>query len=103
MSGKKGNSKEQSNYKGYKILLWKAYFDKGWSLTNYFKYPLIAFGWATDNVQATLIIGLIWAFSCLILGRVWFKYRMIDTENEINNIFNPFQREVRKKLNSIKH
>lgn len=81
----------------YRPLLWKAYFDKGFSLTNYFKYLLLLFGWATSDVQNTIIIGIIWCFSCLILGRLWFYYRLIDTEQEILNQFNPFVKDMRER------
>jgi len=80
----------------YKLLLWKAYFDKGFGLTNYFKYALLLFGWATDDVGSTLKIGITWAIACLILGKIWFHYELIDTENEIQNNVNPFMREMRK-------
>lgn len=94
-----GKTTLKTELKCYKLLLWKRYFDTGFSLTNYFKYLLLIFGWATDDVKTTIIIGIVWAFACLILGRLWFHYRLIDTEQEIMNIFNPFQREVRAKLN----
>jgi len=86
----------------YKVLLWKAYFDKGFSLTNYFKYVLLVFGWATNDVKNTIIVGVVWFFCCLIIGRLWFHFNLIDTENEINNIFNPFQREVRHYIKKRK-
>ena len=82
----------------FKLLLWKAYFDKGFSLTNYFKYVLLLFGWGTGDVRATIVVGVVWALVCLILGRVWFHYKIIETEHEIDNIFNPFAQEVRKHI-----
>ena len=84
----------------YRTLLQKAYFDKGFSLTNQFKYILVLFGWATDDVKKTIIVGVVWAFSCWLLGRWWFRKRLIDTEKEIDNFFNPFQREVRNYINT---
>ena len=84
--------------KCYKVLLWKAYFDKGFSLTNYFKYILLVFGWATSSVNQTITIGLVWAIGCLILGRVWYKYKIVEIENEVANHFNPFMVEVRKAV-----
>ena len=83
----------------FKTLLWKTYFDKGFALTNYFKYLLLVFGWATNDVKTTIIIGIVWCLVCVILGKMWFKYRLIDTELEISNIFNPFCRDMR---NSVK-
>ena len=83
----------------FKLLLWKAYLDKGFAQTNYFKYALLFFGWGTGDVETTLWIGVGWAFLCLIIGRLWFHYRLIDTEAEIVNLFDPFAREVRAKLN----
>lgn len=82
----------------YKLLLWKAYFDKGFGLTNYFKYLLLVFGWATDDVRTTVIIGIAWAFSCLILGKIWFYFKLVDTEYEVQNNVNPFCNEVREAL-----
>lgn len=82
----------------YRPLLWKAYFDKGFALTNYFKYILLLFGWATADVQNTIIIGVVWCFGCLILGRLWFHFRLIDTEQEILNQFNPFVKDMRDKI-----
>jgi len=82
----------------FRLLLQKAYFDKGFGLTNYFKYVLILFGWATDDVKNTIIVGILWIVSCWIIGRLWFRFKLVDIENEINNIFNPFQREVRQHL-----
>ena len=79
----------------YKFCLWKAYFDKGFGLTNQFKYALVLFGWATSNVQTTLIIAIVWAISCLIIGRLWFHFRFIDAEHEVQNVVNPFVAEMR--------
>ena len=82
----------------YRTILWKAYFDKGWSLTSYIKYAIALFGLASLDVKSTMIIGIIYGLACLVLGRIWFKYKLIETENEIGNIFNPFQKQVRQKL-----
>lgn len=85
--------------KAFKILLWKAYFDKGWSLTNYFKYLLLFFG-LFDLITATVAtwFAVGYCVSCFIIGWFWYNYGLIETENEVNNLYNPFQKEVRKKL-----
>ena len=88
--------------RGYKLLLAKTYFDKGWGLTNQLKYVLILFGFLeglkTNSAKYTIILAVVYGLGCYILGRLWYKYKFIETENEINNIFNPFQREIRAKL-----
>lgn len=85
--------------RAYKLLLWKAYFDKGWSLTNYFKY-LLAFGGIFQLIDAKqgIIIAVVYVLLCFIVGWIWFNAGLIDTENEVQNVFNPFQREVREAL-----
>lgn len=86
--------------KGYKfkILLAKAYFDKGYGLTNYFFKLVAVFGLTTQLAKATFYILFFYSFLCYFIGRWWYKYKFIEVENEINNIFNPFQREMRKKF-----
>lgn len=85
--------------KAFKILLWKAYFDKGWSITNYFKY-IIFFVGLFDLVTAIQAFWSIVAYviGCFIIGWAWYNTGLIETENEVNNVYNPFQREVREKL-----
>ena len=83
--------------KGYRFLLAKAYFDKGFALLNYFKYAL-ALVLVKIDLTTGFIVGAIYAVVCYIIGRLWYKAHLIDTELEIGNIFNPFQREVREKL-----
>ena len=91
--------------KGYKLLLAKAYFDKGWGLTSYMKYVIALFGLYSigENISMTIMmeIAVVYSIGCYFLGRMWYNYRLIDTENEINNMFNPFQREMREKLIGI--
>jgi len=86
----------------FRILLWKAFFDKGFGLLNYLKYILAIAGigavFQGISFIWIIVIGLIYAVICLILGRWWFKNHLIDVENEINNQFNPFQREVREHI-----
>ena len=85
--------------KAYKFLLWKAYFDKGWGLTNYFKYVIAFFGiYELVDVERALWIISFYLLSCLFIGWAWFRYGFVDTENEIQNVFNPFQKEMRAKL-----
>lgn len=81
----------------YKFCLWKAYFDKGMGLTSYLKYAVALFA-VKFPLKLGIIVGVSYFIFCLILGRVWYYYRIIDTENEIGNIFNPFTRDVRKSL-----
>lgn len=86
----------------YKTLLWKAYFDKGMAMMNYPIKVLMVLGIGAAFNDYSLfgigIFGFIIGILALIIGRLWFHYRLIETEIEINNIFNPFCQEVRKKL-----
>lgn len=83
----------------YRILLWKAYFDKGFGLLNYLKYVLVVAGFGAAfqgiSIYWIIFIAFVYALACFMLGRYWYKHKLIDVENEINNIFNPFQREMR--------
>ena len=85
--------------KVYKYLLWKRYFDTGFSLTSYIKYAIALFGISSLDVKATMLIAVIYAVSCLVIGRLWYHYKLVEVDAEISNLFNPFQREVRAKLN----
>ena len=86
----------------FKILLAKRYFDAGWAITNQFKYIIILFGLyegiQSQSIKWTIIIGIAYAIFCYVFGRLWYHFKLIETENEISNLFNPFTRDMRKKL-----
>jgi len=87
--------------KFYKVALHKSYFDTGFNVLNYLKYPLVLLGFAIPNAKNILIIAFIYAVCCYFLGWWWLNFGMKDAENEVNNNFNPFMREIRKKVNSL--
>ena len=82
----------------FKLLLAKAYLDKGWGLTSYFKYAVALFAIRIPRVEWGILVGIIYVIICYLIGRLWYKHKFIEIENEIGNIFNPFQREVRKHI-----
>lgn len=79
-------------------MLWKAYFDRGYAVTNYFRALLFFYGAASLDVMRTMLFAAAWGISCFVLGKLWYDYGLAETENEIQNRFNPFQKEVREKL-----
>lgn len=82
--------------KGYKLLLHKAYFDKGMGLTNYVKYMIAFFGIASSDARNTLIIGFVYAICCYFLGLWWYKSNLVLSEREISNQFDLFVKEMRQ-------
>lgn len=81
------------------LLLWKFYFDKGYSILTYFKYPfLLILGADTlssgGNNKLLIIISSIGYFLlCFSLGLIWAK-KLQEQENEIANSFNPFVKKM---------
>src|SRR3990167_2346946 len=96
--GIKLTKKKREHLKGYRLLLQKAYFDKGLGLTNYAKYLIAFFGLATDDVKTTMWIAFVYGIACYAIGRLWYKHHLIDTETEIGNMVNPFVQEMRQKI-----
>ena len=89
-------------FRFYTLFLHKAYFDRGWALTNYFKYLFAFVGiFELINVSAAIWIGIAYVIFCYFAGMFFYKFGLVDVENEIANKFNPFQREVRKHLNKL--
>lgn len=84
--------------KFWKTLTLKAYFDKGYGVTGYLKYLVALFGISTLDVVQTLGLAFIYGMICFVVGWLWYKYRLADTENEILNKYNPFVRQVRRKI-----
>lgn len=82
----------------YRLCLYKSYFDTGMAWTNYLKYLLVAFGFASQSVYWTLIIGFIYAFGSFLLGWALFKYGWVKAAIEVSNKQNLFVKEVRKKI-----
>lgn len=89
--------------RGYKFCLFKAYFEKGYGLTSMAKYLIAYIGLAntivTQDMKFALIMGLAYFCSCFFIGWVWYHFKLVEAEAEVGNRFNPFQREVREKLN----
>ena len=84
--------------------LWiKRYFDIGLGLTSYVKYPIALFGLYSIGekipIKWTILLAIIWWTSNFFVGYWWVKKRLMEMDNEISNQLNPFQKEVRKKLN----
>lgn len=84
--------------KFYRVALWKAYFDKGFALTNYFKYLIAFYGFSSLNVKYTLVVAGIYGVFCFFFGWWAIRYGFASAEHEIQNQINPFQMEVRRKL-----
>jgi apolipoprotein N-acyltransferase len=80
------------------LLLYKKYFDTGWGLTSYLKYALAFFGLASQDVQSTLIIATIYGLSCFIIGYYWLKSDFYKADLELNNRYNIFVEEMRKRI-----
>ena len=85
--------------KWYRLCLLKAYFDKGYGVTSYFKYLIGFYALASLNVKSTLILGIVYGFLCFLIGYLWYKWRIADAELEVQNQFNPFVREMREEFN----
>ena len=81
----------------FKFCLWKAYFEKGYALTSYVKYVIALFGLASQDLKITLIAGVIYGFVCFFLGWIWFHYHIVDAEIEVQNQFNLFVKQMRKR------
>jgi hypothetical protein len=88
--------------KGYnkflKIALHKAYFDRGFGILNYLKYPLVLLGFAIPDIKSIIIVAVGYAIFCYMLGWWWLNYGMAEAENEVGNRYNPFVSEVRKSI-----
>ena len=97
---KDGGMKE---YRFWKLLMIKKWFDTGLGLTNYLKYPLVLFGIAEITLfrsyKIILIASVLYTIICFILGWAWLKYGFFLTKQEISNIFNLFVKEMRERKN----
>ena len=80
----------------YNFCLHKAYFEKGYSLTNYLKYAIALFGLSSLNVSATMWMAVFYAVACYLIGVGWYKFNFIEAEIEVGNRFNLFVKEMRK-------
>lgn len=81
-----------------KFALHKRYFDTGFSVLNYLKYPLVLLGVAIPDVKAIIAISVVYAVSCYFIGWWWLNYGMTEAETEVSNRFNPFVKEMRNHV-----
>lgn len=88
--------------KAYSFLKFKFYFDKGFSLLNYVKYPLAALGLFSRDAQFIIITFIVYALACLVTGYIWLKLKWQDIENDIQNSYNPFVKDTLKGLSNAK-
>ena len=88
--------------RGYKFMLVKAWFDKGYALTNYVKYPIAYLGLKEWSTTFTIKIAFAYVVMCFIVGYIWYKHGYIEAENEVNNAYNLFQKEVRETIGNGK-
>ncbi len=89
---------EKTFMKFYKFALWKAYFDKGYGITSYFKYLIAIIGITGYPAKFLIPIFFIYGISCFAVGWLWYHYKITDAENEVQNVFNPFVNQMRRKF-----
>ena len=81
----------------FKILVNKAYFEKGYGLSHYLFKLIAVIGVTSNDMRNTLISLIGYSVGCYILGAVWYHFRIIEVEYEVRNRYDPFIREMRSK------
>ena len=74
--------------KKYKILLHKKYFDTGFSLMHYARYPVMLFGIDAaikSQIKEIAIGALLFGIWCYLFGRYWIKKDWAKAEKEVSN------------------
>ena len=82
--------------KKFYFLLVKRFFDTGYAHTNYLKYLIALFGLSSLNVEKTIILAVVYAMACLVIGYLWHRYDFAEIDVGIGNMFNPFVQEMRE-------
>jgi len=81
--------------RGYKWVLLKAYFDKGYSLTSYPKWIFAVAALKIASGVTAVYLGLAYTILCFVLGWAWYHYELATAEQEVSNQFNLFVKEMR--------
>lgn len=87
--------------KFYKFALWKAYFEKGYSILSYPKWIIGIFGIGeVINKNYWMVIGGAFLFFiiCILIGWLWIKAGIFEAENEVGNQYNLFVKQMRRKI-----
>jgi hypothetical protein len=80
------------------LCLWKRYFDVGFGILNYVKYFVLLGGFLSGSIETTLIVGVIYAILCFIVGWAWLNSDFYTADTELSNRYNLFVDEMRKKI-----
>ena len=81
-----------------KILKHRRYFETGVTLTKYCLYLIGLFGVSSNDIKATLLLGVIFGVLSYIIGYIYFKYGFMLADTEISNEYNLFVKEMRNKI-----
>lgn len=83
------------------LLLYKKYFDTGYGHMHYLKLIITVFGvsWLLEGGYTKTIFWLVaYAGWCYLFGWVWIKWHWLEADMDLNNYFDVFVRQVRRKL-----
>ncbi len=83
-------------YTIYRILLQKAYFERGNSWLSYLRY--FSLSTFLISLEIGFIANVIYAFSAYVIGRTLYHKGIVEIENEISNNFNRLALELRKNM-----
>ena len=81
--------------KFYKVALWKAYFEKGYSITSYVKYLIAIIGITGVPAKYLLPLFFVYGASCFLIGRWVYRSGFADAEKEVTNKIDPFVKQMR--------
>lgn len=85
----------------YKLMLLKAYFDNGYSLTSYPKWALaiLGIGSAIQGFSLFYLAGgaIAYGIICFFSGWIFLKWGFYEAQQEVSNQFNLFVKELRER------
>lgn len=81
----------------WKFLWNKRYFELGYGsfFGTILKVLIALFGVSSQEVVATMALGVAYVFACWLFGFIWVRYQFAGAENEVNNRLNSFTKEMR--------
>ena len=85
----------------YILMLWKAYFDTGYSFLSYPKwaFAILGIGSAIQGYSLFWLMGgaAVFGITCFLFGMLLFKKGFFKAQQEVINQYNLFMIELRKK------